>query len=130
MLAKTNEKSASSMLFINSAKDEARITLFRGEKIVAQEYWGGKELSEKLLEKIDQLVTKNKTKIDAIAIYPGPGSYTGLRIGIAVANFLAWSLGVPIFEADANGNIQGRDKKFMLPKYLRQAHITKPKLRK
>ena len=87
-------------------------------------------MSEKLLEEINQLIDKNRAKIKVVTVYPGPGSYTGLRIGITTANFLAWSLNAPIFEADADGNIQGRDKKFMLPKYLRQAHITKPKIRK
>jgi len=130
MLVKTSEKSAFSRLFINCAQDEVRIALFKNEKIIAEEYWEGRELSEKLLEKIDQLIGKSRAKISAIAVYPGPGSYTGLRIGITTANFLAWSFNVPIFEADADGNIQGRNKKFMLPKYLRAAHITKPKLRK
>lgn len=130
MLTKTNEKSASNILFINSAQDEARIAIFKDEKNIAEERWEGKELSEKVLEKINQLVVKNKVKIDAIAVYPGPGSYTGLRIGITVANFLSWSLSIPIFEADADGNIRGSNNKMILPKYLRRAHITKPKLRK
>lgn len=130
MLVKTSEKLISSMLFINSAQDEARIALLKSGKIIAQKKWEGKELSEKLLKEIDQLIGKNKTKIDAIAIYPGPGSYTGLRVGITVANFLAWSLKIPIFEADVDGNIKDKNNKIILPKYLRRAHITKPKLRK
>ena len=34
--------------------------------------------------------------IDAIAVYQGPGSYTGLRVGISVANAMAWALNIPV----------------------------------
>ena len=44
--------------------------------------------------------------ITAIEINPGPGSFTGIRVGVSVANALGWALGIPI-----NG------KKIELPKY-------------
>ncbi len=58
-----------------------------------------KEKSQRLLPFIDELLKKKKKKITDITeieINTGPGSFTGLRVGVSVANALGWALGVPV----------------------------------
>ncbi len=126
MLTKTNEKSTGNSLFINTADEQTRVVIFSDGKAIAEKSWNGRfELSDRLLIEINQLVKKNTIEIDSIRVFPGPGSYTGLRIGVTVANFLAWSYRVPIFPADDSGNITSKQKDFILPIYLNDAQITK-----
>jgi tRNA threonylcarbamoyladenosine biosynthesis protein TsaB len=54
-------------------------------------------LVEELLEKL-QMKPKDLT---AITVSVGPGSFTGLRIGLAAAKGMALALDIPIYSADA-----------------------------
>lgn len=58
---------------------------------------------ERLHVFIDKILSRNKLKpsdLDAVAISAGPGSYTGLRIGVATAKGLCFSLNIPLISID------------------------------
>lgn len=55
---------------------------------------GGPELSKSLAAEVEKL--KCKAALHLIAIGTGPGSYTGIRVGTALAKALAYGLGIPL----------------------------------
>lgn len=58
--------------------------------------------AQAILPLISELLTEQQislTDITAIEVFPGPGSYTGLRVGFAIGNMLSTLLGIPM-----NGN--------------------------
>jgi tRNA threonylcarbamoyladenosine biosynthesis protein TsaB len=129
---KTPEKLLSNQtLFIDTSSEYSRIVFFSDQKIVFSKKWKGKgELSDKLLKKIDLSLSEfgiQKETIKQIAVFSGPGSYTGLRIGITCANFLAWSLKIPVFSANKKAKIIAGKKDFILPIYFADARITSAK---
>ena len=55
--------------------------------------------SQTVLPLLSELFTKeqvNFSTVTEITVYAGPGSFTGVRIGVAIANTLAWALNVPV----------------------------------
>jgi len=55
--------------------------------------------ADAVLREIDILFKKtntDKSKIDKIIVHRGPGSYTGIRVGLAIANTLAFALRIPV----------------------------------
>ena len=57
------------------------------------------EKAQKLLPFINEILKKEGKKIKEIKeieVNTGPGSFTGLRVGVSVANALGWALGIPV----------------------------------
>lgn len=127
------------ILTIRTDKEDAEIGLFRGQQQLDYEVWpAGRELSLTILKKIKGLLKRNDlsfNQLEGVVGFKGPGSFTGLRIGLTVANTLAYGLRIPIVGSDAEAWIQdgaarlqsGQNEKIALPRYGREAHITQPK---
>ncbi len=59
----------------------------------------GQDLSRDAMPKIASMFEKTKlqpNEIDKIIVVNGPGSFTGIRVGLTIAKVYAWSLKIPI----------------------------------
>ena len=64
----------------------------------------GQDLSKEALPEIDKLFKKaklNPKDINRIVVVNGPGSFTGIRIGITIAKTYAWALNLDIITVNA-----------------------------
>lgn len=58
-----------------------------------------KQKAQTLLPFIAEILAKEEgqlNELSEIEVHTGPGSFTGLRVGVAVANALGWSLKIPV----------------------------------
>jgi len=129
-------------LFINTAEKNTYIALFDGKaKIIAsKEQEGQFSQSEFLLKEINNLLASPNMELSGlknILVNLGPGSYTGIRVGVATANSLAFGLNIPIIgiknddTKDLENNIFSNSSICfstpVSPIYLKEPFITKAK---
>ena len=123
------------ILTIRTDKPEAEVGLYEDDRQLAYEVWPAhRELSDTLHKKIKVLLDgqdKDLKDIEGIICFQGPGSFTGLRIGITVADTFAYGLQVPIVAAQDDWIEQGikrlkagENDRIALPYYGAPVHIT------
>lgn len=88
------------LLGINTASSHSSFVLIRDSQLLAGEQWASRnDEAEKLMPLIDQTLRDQKLNyndLTRIAVITGPGSFTGLRVGLSTANTLAHLLKIPI----------------------------------
>ncbi len=88
------------ILAVDSATPVAGVALSDGEKIIAEYSQNFKQVhSQKFMPMIDKCLKDygcSLKDLDAIAVTSGPGSFTGIRIGMATVKGLSLGSGVPL----------------------------------
>lgn len=89
------------LLIIDTSSKKSLIVKVLKKDFQKKAFGSNFDHSEKLLLEINKLFTKKDlAKIEGIIVVSGPGSYTGLRVGIATANALSYSLEIPAVGID------------------------------
>jgi tRNA threonylcarbamoyladenosine biosynthesis protein TsaB len=127
------------ILTIRTDQPDAEIGLFQDANKLAYSTWPAhRQLAETIHLKIKELLDSQGRSLDdleGLVVFRGPGSFTGLRIGLSVANALAFSLQIPIMatnnenwlQAGISALAQGKNAKLAMPEYGSPPHITLPK---
>ncbi len=78
-----------------------RVELELDKKVYTLEEKRGKPGDQNVLELIEKLLKKQNIAlkdINSIQVKTGPGSFTGLRVGVSIANALSFALGIKVNE--------------------------------
>ena len=88
------------VLYIDTSSSYLYTAITEDDNLLAEikeEY--GQSLSEVALPRIVSMFLKSglqAKEIDKIIVVNGPGSFTGIRIGLTIAKVYAWTLNIPI----------------------------------
>lgn len=120
-------------------RDQGEIKIGRGKQILARRQWEEEVRAEQLLFLLNECLSQIRLKpsdLDALVVCSGPGSFTSVRMSVAVMNALAFGLHRPCFSVAASlwnrmenelAILFRRSPRPIRPLYTRPAHITTPK---
>jgi len=106
------------LVAIDTATDYASLALHDGFQVLVEHTWESPrrhtvELLPRLAAALEQLGLR-ADHLSGVAVTQGPGSFTGLRVGMAVAKGLALARGLPLIGVptlDVVAAAQGRDRR-------------------
>lgn len=124
------------ILLLDTSTPTCKLTLIDGDWRFDDEWEANRELAKSLLGYLeDKMGDKSWHDLSGLAAYRGPGSFTGLRIGLTVLNTLADSLHIPIVGETGDDWQQkalvrlsaSENDQLVMPEYGGEAHITTPR---
>lgn len=124
------------ILMFDSSAMQVSMVLYDGDKRYAYQWEAGRALAKDMLAYLRDRLSEHGASFESLTglgVYAGPGSYTGLRIGITVLNTLAESQNIPIVGATGSDwqaaclrrLAASESDKIVLPEYGGEAHVTK-----
>lgn len=124
------------ILALDTSTPVCRLTLITDNSRNVYEWDAGRGLADGLLKFLrENLAANNVTwsDITGIAAYKGPGSFTGLRIGLTVLNTIADTSNIPIVGENGEDWLElsvarlkkGENESLVMPLYGREPNITK-----
>ena len=88
------------LLAIDTATRTSSLALYDGERVLAEETWrSANGHTVELMPGLVRMLERQRvlpSELRGIAVALGPGSFTGLRIGLSVAKGLALTLAIPL----------------------------------
>ena len=96
------------ILYIETATDVCSVAISRGDEVIGlKEEAGGNNHAKNLLPFVEEVLKQGGCTVKdlgGVAVSIGPGSYTGLRIGVSTAKGIAYTAGIPVM---AIGTLEG-----------------------
>ena len=125
-------------MILKTGSPEAELGIYDGNQQLAYITWpADRQLAATIHIKIQEILNKSSISTDqleGIVCFKGPGSFTGLRIGLTVANALAYSYNIPVVATAGKDWIKngvqalkkGSNDHIALPEYGAPAATTPP----
>lgn len=89
----------SKIIFIDTSDNQKAIVILKIQNKEYKKEVIGERKGQTVLTLIDDILKENKLKLSdlsGIEVNTGPGSFTGVRIGAAIANALGFVLKIPV----------------------------------
>ncbi|MGM0440386.1 MAG: tRNA (adenosine(37)-N6)-threonylcarbamoyltransferase complex dimerization subunit type 1 TsaB [Chlamydiota bacterium] len=104
-------------LIIDTATERSLLALAKDDRVIKElQLPIGYRHSRDLLLKIDELLAEastSKEEVGFMTVTVGPGSYTGIRVGVAIAKSLAFAWSIPLVGVSSlEGFVPSDDGKF------------------
>lgn len=126
------------MIFaLKTDNSTAELAVFsdNGELLNEKKWLAERRLAKELLGEIEEIIEGKWEELTGIIVFQGPGSFTGLRIGITTVNTMAYAQNIPIIGVKGEDWVKtglkrlqnSENDKIVLPEYGGEANITQPR---
>ena len=112
------------IIVFDTSTKACSVSLYRDSELLASwhQVAEGYTHAEELHVRISEVMEKAQvifSQLDAVAVGKGPGSYTGLRIGVSSAKGLAYGLDIPLISIESLdlilADVEAQDQSIFIP---------------